>query len=331
MDYGALIKEAWATTRRRRFLWVLGLFAGGASGLSPTAGANLNLQVPGPPGPGTGGPDGVPADVAGAASAAGRWVADNAGLLLAVFVVLALLALAWTVLSLIAQGGLAEATVDLAEGRETTLGRAWRTGLRLVWRYVGLYLILIGLAVLVALALAALVGLLVAVGSGGGGGAGVAVLLGFLLGVPLVVFGVVAGVALGIVVTYALRAIAAEDTGPLAALGSGWRLLRRYPGESLLVWLISLALGVGAAVVVGLAVGVLVAPLVLLGVGVWGVAGTGVTVGYGVLAGLLVLAAAAAVGAVVNAFFWSYWSQAYVRLRRGLGGAPVPAPAPMPA
>jgi hypothetical protein len=323
MDYGAMIKEAWATTWRHRFLWVLGLFAGGASGLSPTAGGSANFQGPGPSGPG-----GAPGDVAGAASAAGQWVASNAGLLLTVFVVLALLALAWTVLSLIAQGGLAEATVDLAEGRETTLGRAWRTGLRLVWRYVGLYLILIGLAILVALVLAALVGLVVAIGSGGGGGAGVAVLVGLLLGVPLVVFGVVAGLALGIVVTYALRAIAAEDAGPLEALGSGWRLLRRYPGESILVWLISLALGFGAAVVVGLAVGVLVVPLVLLGVGVWNLAGTGTTVGYGVLAALLVLAAVAAVGAVVNTFFWSYWSQAYVRLSRGPGDVPAPAPVP---
>jgi hypothetical protein len=318
MEYGALIKGAWATTWRHRFLWLLGLFAGGASGFSPTAGGGVNFQGLGPTGSPPGGPGAAPEDVAGAATAAGQWVAGNAGLLLTGFAVLAVLALAWTVLSLIAQGGLAEATVDLAEGRETTLGRAWRTGLRLVWRYLGLYLVLFGLAILVALALAALVGLLVAIGSGGAGGAGVAVLLGFVLGVPLVVFGIVAGVALGIVVTYALRAIADEDAGPLAALGSGWRLLRRHPGESLLVWLISLALGVGAAVVVGLAVGVLVVPLVLLGIGVWNLAGTEATVGYGVLAGLLVLAIVAGVGAVLNTFFWSYWSQAYVRLSRGL-------------
>jgi hypothetical protein len=97
------------------------------------------------------------------------------------------------------------------------------------------------------------------------------------------------------------------------------------------VWLASLALGIGAAVVVGLTVGVAVVPLVLLGVGVWSVAGAGATAGYGVLAGVLVLAAVGGVGAVVNTFFWSYWSQAYVRLSRGPGGAPAVAPAPMPA
>jgi hypothetical protein len=40
MDYGALIREAWGTTWRHRFLWVLGLFAGGAVGVSAGGGGN---------------------------------------------------------------------------------------------------------------------------------------------------------------------------------------------------------------------------------------------------------------------------------------------------
>jgi hypothetical protein len=319
MEYGELIRQAWRTTWRYKSLWVLGLFAGGVGGANPSCGTQY--RFPGP----DGGQGVAPGGAQEAMDAVGQWLAANSALVVAGAVCLAVLGLVWIVLSLIAQGGLAEATIDLAEGRESTLGRAWGTGRRLFWRYVGMYLVLVGLAILVAAVVALLVGLLVAVGSGGGAATGVAVLLGILVGVPLVLLGIAAAVALGIVATYAQRAIPAEDLGPMAALGSGWRLLRSHPGESFLVWLISLALAVGGAVVVGLILAALAIPLVLVGIGLWNAAGVGATVVYGLLALLLVLLIGALVGAVLNTFFWSYWSGAFVRLRRapaGPDGAP---------
>ena len=44
MEYGALIREAWAITRRYRFLWIFGLFAGGAVGVWTGGGAGGNGQ-----------------------------------------------------------------------------------------------------------------------------------------------------------------------------------------------------------------------------------------------------------------------------------------------
>jgi hypothetical protein len=319
MEYGELIRQAWRTTWRHRFLWVLGLFAGGVGGANPSCGSQMRFDGLGGgqgAGPSPGGPFG-PGEAQKAMDAVGQWLAANSALVVAGAVGFAVLALVWTVLSLIAQGGLAEATLDLAEGRQATLGRAWGTGRRLFWRYAGMYLVLVGIAILVAAVVALLVGLLVAIGSGGDAATVVAVLLGLLVGVPLVLLGIVAAIALGIVVTYAQRAIPAEDVGPLAALGSGWRMLRGHPGESFLVWLISLALGVAGAVVVGLILAVLGIPLVLVGIGLWNAAGTGTTVVYGLLALLLVLLVGALVGAVLNTFFWSYWSGAFVRLRGG--------------
>jgi hypothetical protein len=329
MEYGELIRQAWRSTWRHRSLWVLGLFAGGVGGASPSLPAQ-QIRLPGPGGGQAGGPfpGGAfePEGALEAVGAVGQWLADHAALVVAGAVGIAVLVLVWIVLSLIAQGGLAEATIDLAEGRETTLGRAWETGRRLFWRYVGMYLILIGLGLLVAAVVALCLGLLVALGSGGGGAMGVAVLLGVLVGLPLALLGIVAGIALGIVVTYAQRAIPAEDVGPLEALGSGWSLLRSHPGESILVWLISLALGVGAAVVVGLILAALAIPLVLVGVGLWNAAGVGATVVYGLLALLLVLLVGCLVEAVLNTFFWCYWSGAFVRLRSEPAG-PAGAPA----
>ena len=42
LEYGALIRDAWQTTWRHRFLWILGLFAGGAVGVSFGGGAGGN-------------------------------------------------------------------------------------------------------------------------------------------------------------------------------------------------------------------------------------------------------------------------------------------------
>ena len=40
MKYGGLVREAWAmnTSRRYRFLWILGLLAGGGSAMLPSGG-----------------------------------------------------------------------------------------------------------------------------------------------------------------------------------------------------------------------------------------------------------------------------------------------------
>jgi hypothetical protein len=171
----------------------------------------------------------------------------------------------------------------------------------------------------------------VALGSIGGGATGFAVLIGVIVSIPLVLLGIVLGVAASIVVTFAQRAIAADDSGPLEALRSGVRLLRAHPGESILVWLIGLALGIGASIVVGLALVILAVPLVLLGFGLWSAAGLTATILYGVVAVLLAIVLAVALGTIVNTFFWHYWSGAFVRLRHGWQGVPVSVVVPAPA
>jgi hypothetical protein len=311
MEYGSLIRDAWRLTWRHRFLWLIGLFAGGA-GSMPNGGGGPNWRIDGSDAE-TGRMGELGAAAGRAASQAAAWVAANAGLVVLVLTAVALVGLGLLALCLVAQGAMARATADLAEGRPTGPGPAWRAGLRLVWRYAGLWLTLIGASIV----LAALVGALILAG-----GfllyavSPVAVVaLAVLVGLPLLLAAIAAGVAVSIVVAFAQRAIAVEDLGPLGALGAGWRLLRAHLGESLLTWLIALGLGVGAGLATALALGVLFAVLGGVGVGVWAVAGlTGPTVVYGVGAGLALLAVLLAAIGVANTFFWNYWTIAYLRL-----------------
>ena len=318
MDYGALIRDSWTTTWRYRYLWLLGLFAGGTAGGFGGGGGGGNRSVSWREPGGFVPPDG---DLRVATEQLGTWTAANAGWLIAGAVAAVLIGLALVIVGLIAQGGMAEATVDIAQGRETSLGRAWRTGLRLFWRYAGLWLTLALGAFAIALFIGAIVAAAVAIGAAGysmGGGEGMAVvalIAGILVGIPITIGIVMAAIALSIVVAFAQRAIYVDDAGPVQALGIGWRTLRAHVGTSILTWLVFLALGIAA----GIAGALILLPVIGLagGLGYAAYLATGVgapLIAMAALAIIAVLAAGAVLTGIANTFFWNYWTRAYLRL-----------------
>jgi hypothetical protein len=327
MDYGVLIREAWLTTRRHRFLWILGLFAGGSVGVS-LGGGN---------GRGGGQLQSVPVDAGRFAPGAAllardaeQWAAANGAVVVGALVGAVLLGLALLIVAVIAQGGMAEATVDLARGRPSSLAVAWRAGRRLFWRYAGLYVLVIGAALVAAV----VVGLAVVAGivpiAAAASVAPSLTVPAILVLVPLALVTLAAvlaaAVALSVVVAYAQRAVYAEDAGPLAALRAGWRVLRDHPGDSIVIWLINLALVAAAGIVLAVGFAVVAAVLSGLGVAVWTVAAAAPPrLLYAVLAAGAALAAGALAVAVANTFFWNYWTLAYLRLTQEEGGAAAAA------
>ena len=347
MEYGTLIRQAWTITWRYRFLWLLGVLAGGAVGMP-----SLN-------GGGGGGSTGwrtSPGDVAQVSpslAAAGEqiaaWAAANVGLLIVSGLAVAGIALVLFALSFIAQGSMAQATADLATGHPSSLGQAWGSGVHLFWRYVGLWLVLVGAAMVVAAVIGGLVaavafqfvvsdGQTPLLGLAMAATVVAAVVVSFVLfvlrltrnaGVPrwLVAVGaalfalplftvlIVVGLTVSIVVAFAQRAIAIEDVGPIEALRSGWHLTRDHLGDSLLTWLVNvgLALATGIAVVMG----VLGALVLLGGIGalVVAIAGFGApTVAYIGLSAALFLAGVLTLAGIANTFFWTFWTLVYLRL-----------------
>jgi hypothetical protein len=320
MEYGRIIRDAWGITWRHPFLWIFGLFAGGAAGSSfklqgggRNGGAAPWGSAPGGIGPFGPGMDARAADVL-------RWAAEHAGLIAGAVGLVLLVGLALLAISLVAQGGLAGATADFAAGRESTPGRAWRTGLHLFWRYAGLWLLLAA-TVIVVMALvtsfAALVYALTSVVDRAAWVIAPAVVVGFVL----VLAGIAAAVVVSIVVPYAQRAIAVQDVGPIAALRDGWRVLRANPGSSLLVWLIDVGLSIGSTLVITMAMVFTVLVLALPALGLWGAfAWTAPTIAYLVIAGVVAFGILLTLSSVANTFSWSYWTLAYLRLR----GQPTP-------
>jgi hypothetical protein len=195
------------------------------------------------------------------------------------------------------------------------LGSAWAAGLHLVWRYVGLWLLLAALALLIAAVVGVFIIALVALIRGVGQPNWLLALLAILVGLPLVLTGIILAVGMSIVVTFAQRAIVVQDTGPVGALSVGVRLLRAQFTESVLVWLLSMALGIAAGLAIILVLSIALLPLGAVGVGLWhGLGLSAPTIVYLLAAAVTLLGLCLMLGAISNTFFWNYWTLAYVRL-----------------
>jgi hypothetical protein len=246
MNYPSLVRDAWAITWRTRFLWILGLFAG-------VTGSSLSF-----------GRSSLPSNLAIEQAQAWIVAAVVVGVLLAV-------------LSVVARGGITQATVDIQHGQPSSLLSAWRAGARWFWRFLGL-LVLLG-----ALAGAVLGAVVLAVANLGAAGA--------VLGAVLLTV----GAAASIVLAYAERAIVIHDFSVRASLEHGWQLFSQHLSASLLAWIVSIGLVAALGALGSASVASLLSAQNLVDV----------------LTGAAVLALIVAIG---NAFLWSYWTLAYLRL-----------------
>jgi len=113
MDYLDILKRAWNITWRYKALWVLGFFAAAAGG----SGGGGN-----PASYSTGAEDWSP----GAMEPFFDWMAQNWVYLAIVGTALFFVGVIYWVLSIAAQGGLVHAVNEAAEGRQPSLGPAWR-------------------------------------------------------------------------------------------------------------------------------------------------------------------------------------------------------------
>ena len=339
MDYASLIGQAWRITWHYRFLWLLGILAGGAVGMPGLNGGNTGWRT------GSNSPEvqHVSPDIAAAGAGIEQWALANVGLLIGIAAIGVLLALTLLVLSFIAQGGMAQATADLATGHTSSLGRAWTAGVHMFWRYVGLWAVLAAVAIVTAAIIGA-VGVLAVTGVAAGVGvalgalAAAAIVVGFvvfvvrtvgetsvprwlivvgatLFALPLFTVLLVVALGLSIVVAFAQRAIAVENVGPIDALRSAWQLARTHVGDSLVTWLVNLGLAIATGLTAVIAIAAAVVLLGGIGFALFSVAGLAApTIAYIGIGGIALLGLMLTLAGIANAFFWTYWTLAYLRL-----------------
>lgn len=310
MNYASLLRDAFWTTWRNRYLWFFGLFAG----LGGTS--NLNFNFP----PGGGGSENNFDRSDASAPFLGQSPLDaplsGAGVaaLLGIFLLGLLLFLIFLALVVISNGGLADSVAAIERGDRRSFGSTWRAGTARFWRVLGYYVLffLIGLALLIAIA--APLGLVVAAvfaGTEAVGARVISVVLAALVALPLLI---VAFVSLSIVSQFALREIVVRGQRIIASIGGGLRIFWQNLGRSILVWLIQIALVIVATIALTLAgavVGlILFLPTILLSVAEY----TTAAVITGIIAGVILVPALIVATAALGTFYHSYWTLAYLRI-----------------
>jgi len=327
VDYGEIVGSAWRMTWRNRGLWWVGFFAGGASG-SCSGGSSVNSGMPA--GQGTDAFPGFDRNLESGLASIQSGLAEILPILIVLGIIIFVIWLGFWLLSVACAAAVIVGGREAAAGRPATLSQAWTQGLRAYGRLFQLellwlvfWIVIIGLIVLLAIQ---------SLTNQPRSGIDWLFWVLNLFGV-LAVVGIV-GSLLSIVLAYAQRAIVLDGAGAVDGISAGARLARQRLGQSLLVWLIGLALSIGGGIVLVIGLIVLALPTVLIGA-ILGIltsltGGPGFGVGLGLL--FLVLFVAVLVGgAGLNTYLWHYWTLAYLHMTGALApaAAPVP-PAPEP-
>ncbi len=301
MNYGALITRAFRITTRHKFLWLLGILAGGFGG----------------GGGGGGGGDEPPSELLRHAS---DWALAHIYLVIALGIILFLVMLAFFVLSVMARAGLISSVARIEGRQAASFMTGIRSGYHAFWRLIAIGL-LIFLAVLAMIALVAppIIVLILTKHYWAAGGWGLLVL-------PVLI---VAAVYLGILWMYAIRFAVLGTAGVRASLKRAHSLLFTRTKEVLLVWLIALGLGLAASIATLLVILVIALPLAAVGVGIYLTLGLIPTVVYAIGPALMLFAAGLLLSGIVNTFNSSLWTLAYLDLTtHPTQPAPLPAVTP---
>jgi hypothetical protein len=258
MDYGEIISRAWRITWNNKYLWVLGFLAALTSVGSNGNSFNYSLD------------QGDFADPE-------QLMRLGAMALLVTCILLIVGFMLW-LLSVAARGGLVAAVDRLDNGETMTLGEAFGAGTRVIWRVIGIYLLVYLPVILVS----ALMGVLLAVGIGGtavmgilsgdpeailAGGLGATMGLLFLCFCLLLCVMIPALIVLFYLAEFSLRAAIVDDLRVMDSIRQGWRVIRENLGPvillAVLMFVISLMVGMALGVIMLPFAAILITPMML--------------------------------------------------------------------
>ena len=253
MDYGNLLSRSWRVVWDHKFMILLGFLAALGTGLGTGSNSNYSLDSNNFPNDMFANSPLMRGDFAQFMAILGAFAAGALCFLIIVGIIL------W-LLRLTAEAGLIDAASRLDAGQKTGFREAMATGWQHLLSMVGLNLVLFGLFALVILAVvlvfAAGIGSTiagaVASDTNAGGifaamGAGlIAILCCVLCGLAIL------GIAVGIVYTFAQRAIVLEGKSVTDSIRRGWEIIRANLGEVIILLVLFLILGFVVSAVIAL-------------------------------------------------------------------------------
>lgn len=296
-DYVGNIKKAFEVVRHNRYLWYLGILAGGGtmtfnSGGNP--GAILEDQDPN-----TAFIDTLWADVL-------NWAQTHLMLVVFGVFVVVLISLIFIVLSNMARAGLVQSVHLISDNKKSSFLEGMKFGWHKWWRVfkagllVGLVVMLI-VAVFAALTITLYFLNLVA-----------GVLFTIFVDLPVLIFMIV---FVGLVTEYSLRYICLNDMGTIASLKSGYNLIKTKKKETVLIWLMTVVIGMLSGIVLVMAMFLVGLILFLLGVVIYLLSHIAGVIYIGVTLAVFIFAIVLA-GGFVTSFISTYWTLSFKQIEK---------------
>lgn len=247
-NFGEVLTRAWQITWKYKVLWIFGILAGctNGGGGGGGGGGNSGYRV---------GPSDseLPPEMKRFFYSMENfvgWVEDNLWLFIAIMVLIFLVVIIFSIfLGTIGRISLIIGSYEAEQGAEKLVfGELFSTSMPYFWRVFGLSF-LVGLAFLILLLPIILVGVL---------SAGV----GFLCLLPLLCLLIPVGIAVGIIIEQANRAIVLEDLSMFDGLKRGWEVARSNVGSIIVMALILFGIGLVLGIVIALPIFLIVFPSV---------------------------------------------------------------------
>jgi hypothetical protein len=227
MEYGVIVRRAWALAWQNKSLWILGLFAGGGG----MAGFNWNSD---------------------------KFSPDKLHISTATFAVFGLgllfLALVFILLSILANAAIIDAVNRLARGGVYRLRDSFSVGVDFFWRFLGLCLLGLGTGIILV-AILAVPGILCFMSSTLVGVMSLLVLVPLFLAGAFVINGIF---------QLAARALVVRNSRIGDAVEEGYLLFRNRLGSNLAIFLIYLVLAIGVSVISLVILGIIGGPFVAM-------------------------------------------------------------------
>lgn len=308
-EYGELVTGAFRLIWRHKFLWFFGLFAGTGSSLG---GWNCNSPSPG--------------DGAAFPTEAADWVDAHLVLLLSILAAVVVLGIILWLWSILCQGAVIKSVRDIRLGQPASFGAAFRNGRESFGRLLLLYLFLFLLGVGIAVIIMAVAVLLIFLAEAGTVGEVVSSVITTLLilmvvGLMLTSFSylllctafIVLPLLVMLVLTFSIRAAVLEGLRPIAALSRGVKILLANLSRSLLLFLLTLGLSIGAGIAIAFITFVVAIPSLIAWIATYNM---GMPLPWIIISSLLFVPALAALitaAALTNTYFATYWTDVYLQ------------------
>ena len=298
MPYWSIVTRSFQIAWDHKYLWLIAFFSGETGASTSYSSQSYTRRANNPP------------NVSTISQNVMTWVTDHVTLLLALAVLWLLVVIAFFILSAVCEGATIRGSAEHDAERPFGLGMAWRTGLHLMWVMVRFRLIIVALELpLVALIVAWVIGLLIAIAHQDAG----AIVPLLLTGLPLLVVWFVYGSYLFFLDRLGARAVVLEESKATASIARANRLLFKRIGRTLLVWLLSIGVGLVVALALACVSALLLAPFAAIAI----FASSGNSLAM-VALGLTVAIIFVPIFLVIAGFFAAqtstYWTLAFRRL-----------------